>query len=107
LIVAPVPTSAPPQLPEYHFQLAPVPSEPPTTLKSALPPGQTLLGLAVALVGAADSVFTVTVRLLDAPLPQLLLGVTDTLPEVVPQLTVIEVVPWPVTTVAPAGTVQV
>ena len=60
------------------------------------------------MVPAAEGtpLLTVTARLLDVPLPHTLLGVTVTLPEVVPQLTVIEAVPWPDATVAPLGTVQ-
>jgi hypothetical protein len=51
---------------------------------------------------------TVTDKVWAALVPQALPAVTETLPEVaVPQLTVIEVVPWPVLTVAPAGTVHV
>ena len=56
----PVPTSVPPQLPEYQFQAAPVPSEPPDTVKVVEPP-QMGLGFADALVGSVDNVFTVTV----------------------------------------------
>jgi hypothetical protein len=32
-IELPAPTYTPPQLPLYHFQIPPVPSEPPTTLR--------------------------------------------------------------------------
>jgi hypothetical protein len=51
-------------------------------------------------------VLTVAAKLLDAPMKQALLGVTDTLPEFDPKATVIEVVPWPVK-VAPEGTIHV
>ncbi len=37
-IEAPVPTSVPPQLPEYHFHEAAVPSEPPFILNEELLP---------------------------------------------------------------------
>ena len=57
---APVPTNVPPQLPEYHVQTAPVPSEPPATVK-VVDPLQIGLGLAEALPGAVELVFTVTV----------------------------------------------
>ena len=63
MIHEPVFTGVPPQLPLYHFHDAPVPSEPPCRHNSDDPPGQTELGLAVAPVGAVDSVFTVTVTL--------------------------------------------
>jgi len=49
---------------------------------------------------------TVTLKLDPVPLKQLLLGVTVTLPEVEPQLTVIDVVPCPDVIVAPSGTVH-
>jgi len=49
-----VPTSVPPQLPEYHFHDAPVPNVPPTTLSVEEPPGHTLVGDAVAEVGAVE-----------------------------------------------------
>jgi hypothetical protein len=54
-----------------------------------------------------DAVLTVTGRLLAEPVAQLLLGVTVTSPEVEPQLTVIEVVPWPEAILAPEGTAHV
>ena len=50
---------------------------------------------------------TPTVKLLPLPLPQELLGVTVTSPAAEPQVTVIEVVPWPRVMLASAGTVQV
>ncbi len=49
---------------------------------------------------------TVTFKLLAVPFPAAFVGVTVTAPLVVPQLTVIFVVPWPSNTLAPAGTVQ-
>jgi len=55
---------------------------------------------------AATVGVTVTALLELVPLPQLLLGVTLTFPEVVPQVTVIEVLPCPAVMLAPAGTVQ-
>jgi hypothetical protein len=55
-IDGPVPTRVPPQLPVYHFQLAPVPSEPPTSVSVELLPVQMVVGLAVAPVGAVDVV---------------------------------------------------
>jgi hypothetical protein len=57
----PVPTNDPPQLPEYQFQEAPVPREPPATLNVVVPPPQRGLGLAEADEGAVDGVLTVTV----------------------------------------------
>ena len=61
-IDAPVPTTVPPQLPEYQVQVAPEPNEPPETLKVVGLPEQTGFTLAVAPVGAVDTVFTVTVN---------------------------------------------
>ena len=54
----PVPTKVPPQLPEYHRQVAPVPSEPPETLRFVELPAQIGFTDAVALVGFVDSVLT-------------------------------------------------
>lgn len=58
--VAPEPTRVPPQDPVYHFQLAPVPRDPPATLSVVAPP-QVVAGLALAEVGATDGVLIVTV----------------------------------------------
>lgn len=58
---APVPTSVPPQLPEYQVHAAPEPSEPPDTESVVGLPEQTGLTLADAPVGAVEKVFTVTV----------------------------------------------
>ena len=60
-MVAPVPTSVPPQLPEYQVQAAPEPKEPPETDRVVALPEQTGLILADALVGAVENVFKVTV----------------------------------------------
>ena len=67
----PEPTNVPPQLLVYQFQLAPLPREPPKTCKlvDALLP-HTVEGVAVALVGATELVFTVTVTLAHPVLPQ-------------------------------------
>jgi hypothetical protein len=54
----------------YHFQLAPVPSEPPVTASEDDAPLQMLDGVAVAPVGAVDAVFTVTVTLWAVVFPQ-------------------------------------
>jgi hypothetical protein len=56
---APVPTRVPPQLPLYHLQLAPDPSEPPLTLSVTLPGPHKLVADALAAVGAVESEFTV------------------------------------------------
>ena len=55
---APVPTKVPPQLPEYQFHDAPVPSEPPLTDKVVFPE-QIGLGLAPAPIGAVDGALIV------------------------------------------------
>ncbi len=49
----------------------------------------------------------VIAALLEVPLPQVLVGVTLTLPAVEPKVTVMPVVPAPAVMVDPAGTVQV
>ena len=61
LSVAPVPTKVPPQLPLYHFQLAPLPAEPPTTDKVTAVGPHTVLADAVAPVGAVDNELTTIV----------------------------------------------
>jgi len=67
---------------------------------------QTTLAPVIA-PAAAGGLMTVTVRLLSAPLKQLLVGVTVTGPVLaVPQFTLIFVVPCPNAIVAPAGTLQ-
>ena len=63
LILEPVPTLLPPQLPVYHSQLAPVPKLPPLTDKVTVVPRQTGLALAVIDDGAVDSEFTLIVTL--------------------------------------------
>ncbi len=60
-MLSPVPTDDPPQLPEYHCQAAPVPSEPPERLNVVELPLQIVEGLADALVAATESEFTTIV----------------------------------------------
>ena len=57
----PEPTYVPPQLPEYHSQIAPVPKDPPVTVRVVDSPGHTALGVADAPVGALDSVLILTI----------------------------------------------
>ena len=57
--------------------------------------------------GVAGGEVIVTNLQLAALVPQLLVAVTHTFPEVLPKVTVIFVVPCPDVTVAPAGAVQV
>lgn len=59
----PVPSSVPPHEPLYQVHTAPVPNDPPETLRVAFPPWQIVGELAVADVGAAELAFTVTVTL--------------------------------------------
>ena len=73
---APVPTKVPPQLPEYQFQEAPVPSEPPVTLSVVGLEEQIGLRLALAPVGAVDGVFTLTVTLAQAVVLQVPIAAT-------------------------------
>ena len=58
------------------------------------------------VAGAESGATGLTVRLLAGPVPQLLLAVTVTLPDEVPMVTVIELVPAPAVIEAPEGTVQ-
>ena len=57
--------------------------------------------------GVAGAPFKVIAKVEAALVPQLFVAVTLTLPEVDPKSTVIDVVPWPDTIVAPDGTLQV
>jgi hypothetical protein len=57
--------------------------------------------------GSTGTVVVVTARVLAVPLPQVLEGVTDRLPLLVPAVTVIEFVPCPAVMAQVAGTVQV
>ena len=56
----PLPTKVPPQLPLYQFQLAPVPSEPPTTVSVVLAPLHIVL-VPEMPVGVTEGWFTVIV----------------------------------------------
>ena len=51
-MLLPVPTAVPPQLPEYHFQTAPVPKLPPVTVSVMLVFGLILFALALMPTGA-------------------------------------------------------
>ena len=57
---APVPTGVPPHDPVNHSVVAPVPFDPPETVKVVLAPLQ-ITFVPVASVGDVDNVFTVTV----------------------------------------------
>ncbi len=57
----PVPTNVPPQLPEYQFQSAPVPSEPPLTVSTLELPEHIGLTDAPMPVGATEFDSTVMV----------------------------------------------
>ena len=65
VIEAPVETADPPQPPEYHFQDAPVPKEPPFTV-SVVEPLQIGFGLAVADEGATEFIQQVYVKVIVA-----------------------------------------
>jgi hypothetical protein len=61
-MLLPVPTRVPPQLPRYHFQIAPVPSEPPLTESITEPPGKMVdPGFALMDVAATLGVLIVSV----------------------------------------------
>ena len=60
--VAPFPAVVPPQETVYHCQVAPVPNEPPVSVKVIAVPGQTVRdGVPVTEVGAVEVEFTVTI----------------------------------------------
>ena len=66
------------------------------------------LGFAcVTVPGVAGVELTVTARVAAELVPQVLPAVTVTFPAVLPQVTVIDVVPWPAVIDAPDGTVHV
>ena len=58
VILFPVPSGVPPQVPEYHLTVAPVPALPPTRVSVVLPPLQ-MVEVPEILRGAVESVFTV------------------------------------------------
>ena len=58
VILLPVPSGVPPQVPEYHLAVAPVPALPPTRVSVVLPPLQ-MVEVPEILRGAVESVFTV------------------------------------------------
>jgi hypothetical protein len=57
VMLFPVPTDVPPQEPENHSAVAPVPAEPPLKVRVVVPPEQIVV-VPVILVGATESVFT-------------------------------------------------
>ena len=62
-MLLPVPTSTPPQLPLYHFQTAPVPNEPPLTVRVTEDPNTIeVLGDTLMNVAATLGVLMVSVR---------------------------------------------
>ena len=69
VILAPVPADGPPHEPVNHSHTAPVPNEPPETVRVVDVPEHTVL-VPVMLVGAVDNVFTVTAAVAHAVLEQ-------------------------------------
>ena len=65
VMLVPVPRKVPPQLVRYHFHCAPVPSEPPLTVRVTAVLAETLVDEAVALVGAVLGVLMVTVSVVE------------------------------------------
>ena len=61
VVDVPLPTCVPPQEPVYQTQLALVPKLPLVTVKVEVAPEQIAEGFDVAVVGATDGVFRVTV----------------------------------------------
>lgn len=79
LIEAPVPINVPPHEAVYHFQLAPVPNEPPFTLSVKLVPASANATEDVIDVGALLNALAVGVTLAEvAEHPAALVTVTDT-----------------------------
>jgi hypothetical protein len=70
VMLLPVPTAVPPQLPLYHFHDAPVPSVPPLTLNEVLWPTQTAVDVAVTDTVGTDVSLTVTTTFLHMVLLQ-------------------------------------
>ena len=66
LRLVPVPAEVPPHEPLYHFQLPPVPSEPPDILSVLLWPLHNVVALALTDVTGVDVSLTVKVKLLQA-----------------------------------------
>jgi hypothetical protein len=63
VMLEPVPTNVPPQLPRYHFQTAPVPSEPPFTVSTTdAPVVMEKPGFAVIDVATTLGVLMVSVK---------------------------------------------
>jgi hypothetical protein len=105
LIVLPVPTKVPPQLPEYHLATAPVPALPPVKERLVLEPRVMDAGVAVAEVGVKEGIFAVRLIVRASPEPQSLLASTAIVPLDKPTIVVIEfVVELPV---QPGGKPQV
>ena len=63
MIEAPLPNNAPPQLPEYQYQLEPGPKMPPLSLSVDDEPEIIAVGDAVADVGGVERVLIVNVPL--------------------------------------------
>ena len=67
MIDVPLPADVPPHETVYHFQIAPVPNEPPVSVSVTEDPGHTVAdGFAVNDVGAVEIVFVVIVCLFTA-----------------------------------------
>ena len=62
----PLPTEVTPHELLYHCHDAPVPKEPPVTVRVVVPPSQIVEGAAEADAGDVDKLFTVTVVLTQA-----------------------------------------
>jgi hypothetical protein len=61
VMLLPVPAGVPPQEPENHCAVAPVPAVPPDKVKVVDAPAQIVVAVAEIPVGATEGVFTVTV----------------------------------------------
>jgi hypothetical protein len=70
VMLVPVPNEVPPQLPLYHFHVAPVPNVPPFTLKVVFWPTQIAVDVAVTDTVGTDVSLTVTTTFLQIVLLQ-------------------------------------
>ena len=76
-------------------------------VKVMLVPAQMVVAVELAVTDVVTTEFTVTLVEEIVPLPQVLVGVTVTVPLVVPMVTVMLLVPEPAVMLAPDGTVHV
>ena len=108
-MLGPVPTGVPPQEPVNHCHTAPVPRDPPFTVRVFEILLQVLLLNIIIPTGAVETVPTETASELTLLVPHEFPAVTVIFPfcPELPAVTLIDAVPAPPVTDQPAGTVQV